>query len=570
MLVFRGMKSDLDEFCFGQQGVVLIPIEHLSKDGIGSDFQFELLEKTVLDREWIECFNRAFSLYWERALDLHARAPQFWLPPRVQHVCVHTATEGMNPFTQLFNRSSWSVDACDFHRESTSTEYAVYQFFHAERVGMLRQLLPALVSNLSYFLTLSADQLQDFREGCHRSKRADAPGFHALAEATDWISKAYHQPLKEPSLQLPGYMVVPYGGLIMPRALENRLGALQDSWARAAQGVLDNYFQFYAKPSPAKGRKICDWLIANQPALLIAGKEHRILWDPEQSESIADLLAQLQNVTERAEERIIKDLEVVDYHSRRFLQSLREPNGLVNPPHFMTPGGLSYIHPTRKLVVYSIHDERNQLRLVEPSPPFERLMLGARTMHEWGHLSAESLWVRVPAEAQARHEALRAELAELIEALHAGAPPHVRAATTLEIENLKATSKSGSPGRLLVKMMIVRSEDFQANLLIRRYLRSAEMETYIRNNVHSLVTERETTGIYARMLRYAYQYQYLRLSRIDDPMSFFLKSSWFAEEYFRSCILSEEQFQQVLTLVSEICDCNAIDESKFDFSTLSG
>jgi hypothetical protein len=236
------MKSDLDEFCFGQHGVVLIPIEHLSKNGIRSTYQSELLGKTVLDREWIECFNRAFSLYWERALDLHARAPQFWLPPRVQHVCVHTATEGMNPFTQLFNRSSWSVDACDFHRESTSTEYAVYQFFHAERVGMLRQLLPALVSNLSYFLTLSADQLQDFREGCHRSKRADAPGFHALADATDWISKAYHQPLKEPSLQLPGYMVVPYGGLIMPRALENRLGALQDSWARAAQGVLDNYF----------------------------------------------------------------------------------------------------------------------------------------------------------------------------------------------------------------------------------------------------------------------------------------------------------------------------------------
>lgn len=563
------MKSDLDEFCFGQHGVVLIPIEHLSKDGIGSVFQSELLEKTVLNSEWIECFNRAFSLYWQRALDLHAKAPQFWLPPRVQHVCVHITSEGMNPYTQLFNRSSWSLEACDFRRESTSLEYAIYQFFHAERVGMLRQLLPALISNLSYFVTLSADQLQNFREGCQRSKRADAPGFQALTEATDWISKAYHQPLKEPSLQLPGYMVVPYGGLIMPRALENRLLSLQDSWARAAQGVLDSYFHFYAKPSPVKGRKICDWLVSNRPSLLIAGKEHRILWDPDQSESFTDLLSQLQDVTEQAEERIIKDLEVIDYHSRRFLQSLREPNGLVNPPHFMTPGGLSYIHPIRKLVVYSIHDERNNLRLVEPSPPFERLMLGARTMHEWGHLSAESLWVRVPPEAQARYEERRAELAEFIDSLHSQAPPHVRAATALEIENLKATSKTGSPGRLLVKMMIVRSEDFQANLLIRRYLRTAEMETYIRNNVHSLVTERETTGIYARLLRYAYQFQYLRLSHIEDPMGFFLKSSWFAEEYFRSGIIREDQFQKVLTLVSEICDCSAIDESKFDFSTLA-
>jgi hypothetical protein len=569
MVAFQGMDSDFDEFCFEQHGMVLIPIEHLSKDGIGSAFQSALLEKTILDREWIEYFNRAFSLYWERALDLHARAPQFWLPPRVQHVCVYTATRGMNPFTQLFNRSSWSLEACDFHRESSSSEYAIYQFFHAERVGMLRQLLPALVSNLSYFLTLSADQLQDFREGCFRSKRGDASGFRALAEATDWISRAYHQPINEPSPQLLGHMVLPYGGLIMPKALEHRLIALQDSWARAAQAVLDGYFQFYAKPSPAKGRKICDWLVATRPALLIAGKEHGILWDPEQSESIDDLLPQLQNVTEQAEERIIKDLEVVDHHSRRFLKSLREPDGLVNPPHFMTPGGLSYIHPTRKLVVYSIHDERNNLRLVEPAPPFERLLLGARTMHEWGHLSAESLWVRVPAEAQARHEELRAELASLIEALHAGAPPHVRSATTLEFDQLKATSKSGSPGRLLVKKMIVRSEDFQANLLSQRYLRTAEIETYIRNNVYSLVTERETTGVYARMLRYAYQYQYLRLSSIDDPLGFFLKSSWFAEEYYRTGILSEEQFQQVLTLVGEICDCYAIDESKFDFLTLA-
>jgi len=564
------MDPELHEFYFGQDGIVLIPIEHLSKDGIGSDFQCALLEKTGLDREWIEFFNQAFSRYWGRALDLHARAPQYWLPPRAQHVCVHTATEGANPFTQLFNRSSWSVEACDFCRESSSIEYAVYQFFHAERTGILRQILPALVSNLTYFLTLSADQFQDFREGCRLSKRGDAGGFHALAEATTWVSKAYHQPLKEPSLHLPGYMVIPYSDLIMPEALQDQLVALQDSWGRAAQGVLDGYFRFHAKPSPAKGRIICDWLAATKPALLIVGKEGRILWDPEDPEATGDLFAQLERVTEHAEDRIIKDLEVVDYHSRRFLKSLREPEGLVDPAHFMTPGGLSYIHPTRKLVAYCIYDDRNNLRMVEPALPYERLMLGARTMHEWGHLSAESDWICVPEAAKARRDELRRELAALIESLHANAPAHVRSATAVEFEQLKATSKTGSPGRLLVKMMLVRSEDFQANLLAKRYLRTAEMETYIRNNVYSLVTERETTGVYARMLRYAYQFQYLRLSRIENPMEFFLRSSWFAENYYGPGVLSEEQFQQVINLVGGICDCYAIDESKFDFSTLAG
>jgi hypothetical protein len=564
------MDPELTEFYFGQEGMVLIPIEHLSRDGIGSDFQGALLERTALGREWIEFFNRAFSLYWERALDLHARAPQHWLPPRAQHICVMTATEGANPFTQLFNRSSWNVEACDFRPESSSLEYAVFQIFHAERMGLLRQILPALVSNLTYFLTLSGDQLRDFREGCRLSKRGDAGGFHALAEATAWIAKAYHQPLKEPSLHLPGYVVIPYSDLVMPAAQQDQLVALQESWAHAAQGVLDGYFRFHAKPSPTKGKKICDWLAATKPALLVVGKDGRILWDPEDSESTGDLLAQLERVTGHAEDRIIKDLEVVDYHSRRFLKSLREPGGLVDPAHFMTPGGLSYIHPTRKLVAYSIHDERNNLRLVEPAPPYERLMLGARTMHEWGHLSAESNWVCVPDAAKARREELRAELAALIESLHANAPAHVRAGTAMEIEQLKATSKTGSPGRLLVKMMLVRSEDFQANLLAKRFLRTAEMETYIRNNVYSLVTESDTTGVYSRMLRYAYQYQYLRLSRIEDPMGYFVKSTWFAEHYYRPGVLTEGQFQQVVNLVGGICDCYAIDESKFDFSTLAG
>ena len=547
------MDPELHEFYFGEDGMVLIPIEHLSKDGIGIDF-----------------FNRAFSLYWERALDLHARAPQYWLPPRVQHLCIHTATEGANPYTQSFNRSSWSLEACDFRPESSSLEYAVYQFFHAERAGLMRQLLPALVANLSYFLTLTAEQRRDFCAGCRLSKRGDAGGFHALADAMAWIAKAYHEPLRQPNLHLPGYVVIPYGGIIMPAALQGELAALQEKWARAAQGVLDGYFRFHARSSPAKGRAICDWLAAKRPPLLIVAKEGRIVWDPEAPESFADLLAQLERVTEHAEERIIKDLEVVDYHTRRFLKSLREPGGLAAPAHFMTPGGLSYIHATRKLVAYSIHDERNSLRLVEPAPAYERLMLGARTMHEWGHLSAESDWISVPEAAKAKREALRAELAALIDSLHASAPAHVRSATAVEIEQLRATSKTGSPGRLLVKMMLVRSEDFQANLLAKRYLRTAEMETYIRNNVYSLVTESDTTGVYARMLRYAYQYQYLRLSRIDDPMDFFLKSSWFAEHYYRPGVLSEEQFRRVIDLVGGLCGCYAIDESKFDFSTLAG
>jgi hypothetical protein len=561
------IDTRLNSFYFGQEGLVLIPIEHLSEEGIGIEFQRVLAENTVLDQEWIDFFNRSFALYWKRSLRLHAQAPDCWMPPRVQHVCIITEREKVNPFAQLFHRSSWSIEACDFRKESSSIEYATFQFFQAERLGLLRQILPSLVSNLSYFVTLSSAQLRYFYDGCQVSQRGDAAGFRALAEATKWISKCYHQRLRVPNLHLSGYIVIP-GGLIMPSTEQGKLAALQQSWQEASKSVIDAHYDSHAKPSPSKGRAICDWLAEFRPPLLVVGKEGRTLWEPESPETFADLLIHLERVTEEAEGRVIDDLKVVAHHSQRFLASLRDLGGLVDPPHYITPGGLSYIHPKKKLVAYSIDDERNHLRLVEPSPPFERLLLGARTMHEWGHLAAESGWIGVMEETGGRYEELRAELAKLMEAFYLEASGPVRAATAAEFEHLRATSKTGSPGESLVKKMIVRSEDFQANLLAKRYLSTAEMETYIRNNVYSLATESETNGVYARLLRYAYQYQYLRLSLVADPVAFFVKSSWFAEQYLQTGVVSEGQMEQLLNLVGEICDCYVIDESKFDFSML--
>ena len=552
----------------GQDGLVLIPIEHLSREGLSEEFQALLVERTCLTRDWIAFFNQAFALYWKRALDLHERAPQQWMPPRAQHLCVYTVGEGINPYSQLFHRSSWSLLACDFEPSTSSLEYATYQFFQAERANLLRQLLPALIANLPYFLTLTADQLADFKGGCGRSQRGDAAGYRALARAVDWVSQAYHEALKPPSLHLPGYIMIPYADLIMPMAREEQLNELQEAWAGAAQGVIDGHFAFHSQPSPAGGRDVADWLRATRPMLLIAGREGRILWDPERPDAVEELLAHLEGVTASAEARLLADLALVERHTQRFFNALRDPSALADPAPFMTPGGLSYVHPTRKRMTYSLHDEGNRFRLREPAPPFERLMLAARTVHEWGHLAAESGWIGVPEAGKAYFDTCRAALVAWLEALHAGAPAPVRAATSMEVEQLRASSKSGHPFRLLVKLMLTRSEDYQANMLAQRFLSPAEMETYIRNNVYSLVTESDTTGLYARMLRYAYQYQYLRFSRVADPLTFFLRSTWFAEQYFRHGILTEAQFQELLALVGDLCGCYRIDESKFDFTLL--
>jgi hypothetical protein len=60
----------------------------------------------------------------------------------------------------------------------------------------------------------------------------------------------------------------------------------------------------------------------------------------------------------------------------------------------------------------------------------------------------------------------------------------------------------------------------------------------------------------------------LRLSRIEDPMSWFLKSTWFTERFIQPGIISEASFERLITKVTQICDCYQIDESKFDFGTL--
>lgn len=563
------IDTKLQDFYLGQDGVVLIPIEHLSREGLGREFQAALEARGAFSPEWLAFFNHAFACYWERALDLHARAPQYWMPPRVQHLCVYTATQGINPYSQLFHRSSWSLIASDFDPASSSLEYAVFQFFQAERANLMRQLLPALVANLNYFLTLAAEQLEDFEEGCQRSQRGDVSGFQALAAATSWISQCYHPSLKPPRLHLPGYIQIPYADLIMPASQQERLNDLQQAWAMAAQGVIERHFAFHAQPAPSKGQQVADWLIETRPSLLVAGKDGRLVWDPERPEAVDQLLPELAGVTAIAEERLIADLAVVDHHTRRFWACVRDPQGLAEPAPFMTPGGLSYVHPTRHLITYSLGDEGNRYRLQEPSPPFERLMLGARTLHEWGHLAAESGWIGVQEANKTHYDECRAALVACLEGLHASASATVRAATAMEMEHLRASSQSGNPFRFLVKLMITRSEDYQANLLAQRFLRPAEMETYLRHNVYSLVTETDTTGVYARLLRYAYQFQYLRLSRIDHPLAFFLSSTWFPEEYFRRGILNEAQFQELLDRVGDLCDCYTIDESKFDFSNLA-
>ena len=66
----------------------------------------------------------------------------------------------------------------------------------------------------------------------------------------------------------------------------------------------------------------------------------------------------------------------------------------VDPPEITQADG-TYLHTERRMVAYSL-SQNSWEPLTEPSPPLKRLALGARVIHEWGHLCEESGWLGVP------------------------------------------------------------------------------------------------------------------------------------------------------------------------------
>ena len=558
------VNSDQLEYHFSQEGMFVIPIEYLSMDGVDAAFATELEARGALDKASIQLFEDAFRLYWLWAAKLHALAPTYWSPPRVQHVCVVTAPDDVRPYYQPFNKNSWLLYDSDFHPETSSPELAAYHFLHVERMGLLQEIEPVMIANLGCFLALDETTAEGFVDGCRRTTRPDAPAFEALADALPSIRRIFHETLRPPEAELPGAMPIPNTGVIVGQEEQPVISNVHRAWSEAAIEVLRRHHAAHAQPASDGGERIAEWLASARPSLLITGSEWRILWDPDAPDQLDNVRAALAGVTEHGASGILEDLKVVDACSRRFLSALAEPDALVDPAPYITEGGLSYIHKDRKLIAYHVGPGENEGRLWQATPPYERYMLAARTIHEWGHLAAESDWIVVPEARKAERKALRGELEALLETIHDEAPPPVQKLAAQEVEQLE--EKSGSVGKALVRGMLIRIEDYQSNLLAKNFLSPDEMDTYVRNNVSAHVQEYSMEAIYGQLTRHAYEIQYLRLSRIEDPLDWFYKSTWFVERFVRGGIITRERFEELVELIGKICDCYWIDESKLDFS----
>ena len=548
--------DDLLDYCSSQPGVILVPIEVLSARGLDATAAEAYVDRAILTRAECERIDTMIRKYCERAAKL-GRASRNWFPPRVQHLCFVTNGTTTRPYFQPFHASSWLLYREDLGAETSSLEFGIFLLFQAERQYLQQQIGASLLTNLPYLLILNDAQVEDFVAGCRRSTRPDADGYRALADALPAVRQMHHDPFRRPTTPMPDAACLANGLVVTPEQ-QRQLDALHSRWMQSVESVVSAHRSSVHSPSADAGAMLIDWLESEAPHLVLAGNEGELLWQGPGtgSNALSGLLARLSPEAERS---ILADLNVIDRKSRRFLASLSSPEQLAKPASWMTEGGLSFIHGETLRIGYSLTDDPD--RLWQVSPPYERLMLAARTIHEWGHQAAESGWVRVDPERgdeRARHEARLVEcLDRIVDRLPGSLKPALMA-------SLRTDASVPTPGHYLFDGLMKRIDDYMANFVARHFLTAEEMDTYVRNNVGSRVLDYAPEQALTHLLRMGYEYQYLGLSSIAEARPWFLKSTWFESLFVETGIVTVEAFFDLVKCISDLCDDYSIDPARID------
>lgn len=560
---------ELRRFYFAHPQLFILPIEHLSEQGMSEAFAEVLRQERGLSDGWIELLNQAYATYWTRAAELYARAPDSWFPPRRQNLAIVLDPEHTRPYYQPFHKSSWMLYASDFDPEISNLEHATYQLLHAERLSTSRDIAMALICGMSYWLLRSDAEVESFVEAVARSPRPDAAAFRRLTEAMPWVRELVHDPLRPPASKEAAAELRPIkeAKLYVTPEQATRLQALVPALRQDAADVMERYLQASAKapatdiavamaPSPA--HHVCQWLAETRLPVMVVDEDDRPLWDPQEPERTDALLAAIADVGGAVAQSLREDLEVVGGHSQRVLDSLRRPDDLPRGSDGVEQEGGIYVHEERPLLVYALSQPGLDPRR-EPAPPYHRWLVGARTIHEWGHLCEDAGWVGLPPERKGDHERAKEAIAEVVDTMLAKAPGPFAQAVRSDAE-----SAGREPGQLACDIMLARMPDFLCNLLARRWLSPEELESYVRANVYTHFGEE---GRILRLLaRHAYEYQYLRLGKMDDPIDYVLGSTWLSDYLVDTGLTSRDDLVALFDAATRLCECYEVDESKFDFA----
>lgn len=493
------------------------------------------------------------------------------MPPRLRHVGVLHDAWSVRPYVQILNTSAWLLDDSDLDPEVSTSEFLAYLLVHGDRMAITGEVTRAALLNAAYWIGRTDAECQSFSAAAARSRRPDGDAFRTLSAALPWLRQVSHETLRPPQL-VSAYRSIPDSGLFVRNDLAEQPPALVEEWASIANRTVA---QFRARQSNADAThvaRLCQWLATERPRLLVCGQRDRILWDPEAPERTARLRNELKTATASALKDIGDDLGIVHARTAAFHDALQDAAALPSPTE-MENRGYVYLHPERGLISYNLHEPGVE-RLQSPAIPYARCMLGARTIHEWCHLAVDAGWVPLQPEAASMLERIDAA-AHLLDEIVAAAPAALRTRAGMDLRMLVAGDVESdgivgltrdlrrTAGPALVRIILRRLPDYQANLLAQRFLTIAERETYMRQNVRQLHGEYAPERLWRMLARYLYEYQYLAFSAVEDREEYFLRSTWFDADFIVTGVLDRAAFRAVAESIAEICRAFAVDETKF-------
>ncbi len=541
----------LADFYLADSRLILIPIEHLAPSGMSRELADLLVAQRAWTHERVAFFDRSFQLYWSRSAALAGRT-RTWMAPRIRHVAVVDDPTSVRPYVQLLNTSAWMLYASDFDPERSDPELAAYLFAHGDRMALTGEVTLAALHNATWWFDRTEEECAAFAAAATRSPRPDAAGFVAIANALPWLRRLRHETL-DPPLVVSPHRAIPGTGLLVPQALEHAPRGLVDAVTAAARHAVEKYRSAWSASPNASVADLVGWLATDAPPLLVTAERGRVLWDPEYPDRIGALRSALKRGDAGAVASIAEDIRVVARHTKSFLAALAEPDALPMPAPQTEQGGYSYLHRERRLIAYDL-DERGMERYCGPALPYARLMLGARTVHEWAHLAVDAGWV--PCRGESVLAARQAQLANELDRVIAALPAPMRAMTAQDVAVI-----GGGIG--LARSFLARISDYQANLLAQRFLDRREIETYIRHNIRTLRTAYPPPQLFRMLVRYLFELQYLGFSEARDPLRFLVSSTWFDADFLATGVLDAEKLRALAGGAAAICACYAIDDTRF-------
>lgn len=546
------------DYCGAEPGFVLLPLEFLGRQGLKRPLADFLRSERDWPQQRLDLLERSLALYLRRSGEIAARNKD-WPVPRVRNIGVVESHAALRPYAQVLNTSTWTLYLDDLDVDHSCEAFVAYLLVLGDWMGMTGEVTQAAMRSAAWWLTCDDAERAAFSRSAARSRRPDAAALRAVASALSWLIDIRHAELC-PATEASGHLEIPGTGLQVPRSLERRPLELIEACRAAAVSAVEAYRAAWRSSANAEVAELAEWLVEQRPRVLVT-RQKSVVWTRVDAESTRELEGLLERADGVAVEAIRLDLAVVHERSERFLSALNCPDELPDAGHDLSEGGYAYMYAGRKIIAYDL-EEPGMERLHGVPLPYERAMLGARTLHEWAHLADEAGCVALAVD---REELTRrsAELAAIMQQVVEQADPGVQKRTKADLAGICA----GRPaGEALVEMLLARLPDHRANRIASAFMDESERGSYLRHNIRTLRYEFSPDKLWRMLARYLYEYQYLLpgagLACVEDPYSFMEKSTGLDFDLVATGVIDRDGFEAGADALGRVFACYEIDPEK--------